>query len=608
MRKRLFLISADVIFLSISFCLSFYWFHLNPRWFWNFYTLYLLSHFLVFTRFGLYQAILRFAGFPLAASIIKATTLTSILYTLFIFAVYDHNISPGFFATGYLLTNFLVAFSRFSPRYFFERQRVKGTNRILIYGAGELGEEAARKLRRNPGEYNLIGFIDDKPSKIGNKLHNLPIYGPTSQLSAILNKHQISEVIIAIAALGGEDVLKITRECRKSNVICRIVPNFNDMLKKDIDIKDIDISDLLRREPKDLDKLQISHFIKGKTILITGAGGSIGTELSRQCVRYDAKRLVLVDSSEYNLYSLREELSSSQTEIRFCLANVSNNGSLENIIREELPHIFLHAAAYKHVPIVEENPFEGVLNNVGSTINTAELADKYGVEKYVLISTDKAVRPTNVMGASKRIAELYIQNFNPKSKTEFIGVRFGNVLGSSGSVIPKFLEQIKQGGPVTVTHPEITRYFMLVNEAVQLVLQAASIGNGGNLFILNMGKPVKIAEMAEDLIFLSGRKPHQDIKIEFTGLRAGEKLYEELLIDDAEKKTQYENILIARPSFYPWDRLRNQIEALLDVVKKQDRIDTLKMLKMIVPEFNHAELNEIQAEQKVIPLHRVNAV
>ncbi len=607
MKARASLFVADFIFLSCSFFLSFRWFHLDAILLWKLYALFLLIKFALFIRLGLYRAILRFAGFPLAAIILKASTLASGLCVLIMNFPNIQTISLGFFVTDYLMTTFLIGLIRFAPRFFIEFWRIKGTKRIMIYGAGELGEEVARKLLRDPGEYNLIGFVDDKPSKIGKRLHNLPIYGPTEpSLSKILKNHRISELIIAISLLGGEGVRRITGECRKNGVFCRIVPTFNDMLKKDINIKNIDISDLLRREPKDLDEPQIRRFIKGKIILITGAGGSIGAELSRQCIQYGVKRLVLTDYSEFNLYSLQEELAGSPVSIRFCLLNVLSSVNLERIIQEEKPSILFHAAAYKHVPIVEENPFEGVVNNVRGTINVAQLAEKYGVEKFILISTDKAVRPTSVMGVTKRIAELYIQNFNTRSRVEFVAVRFGNVLGSSGSVIPKFIDQINKGGPVTVTHPEVTRYFMLITEAVQLVLQAASIGNGGEIFILNMGKPVLINEMAEDLIFLSGQEPHKDIKIEFTGLRPGEKLYEELLLDETEKETQYENITIGRATYVDWDQFLKKVETLLKGAESHDRMGTLNALKDIVPEFHHKEHKEIEhplsAERHVIPL------
>jgi FlaA1/EpsC-like NDP-sugar epimerase len=374
------------------------------------------------------------------------------------------------------------------------------------------------------------------------------------------------------------------------------------MLKQDVDIKNIDIADLLRREPKDLDRTQIKKFIQGKSVLITGAGGSIGSEISRQCLKFGAKRLILVDHSEFNLYTLQEELGSSE-RVRYVLLNVLYTDPLEACFKEEKPEIVFHAAAYKHVPLVEQNPFEGVLNNVKGTGIVADLSVANGVHKFVLISTDKAVRPTSVMGASKRVAELFIQNLNVRSQTEFISVRFGNVLGSSGSVIPKFLEQIKKGGPVTVTHPEVTRYFMLIPEAVQLVMQAASIGNGGEIFILNMGKPIRIADMAEDLIYLSGREPHKDVAIEYTGLRPGEKLYEELLHDEAEKKTHYENITIGRATYMDWDKLNSQITIILDRSKQKDRGGLLQGIKVLVPEFMHADLGPaVSVKSKVISL------
>lgn len=608
MRTRLFLLTSDCIFISASFFLSFQWFYLKPNRLWKFYALFLTIKLCLFILLGLYRAILRFSGLPLAVTILKTTCIASLLCFAIIALLDSQPIPNGFFVTDYLLTTFFVGLVRFAPRYILELWKEKGSKRILIYGAGVLGEEVARKLLRDPGEYHLVGFIDDNSSKVHQRLHNLPIYGPTSLLSQILTKHGISELIIAISLLDGEEIRKITSECRKNGVYCRIVPTFTDMLKREIDIKNIDISDLLKREPKDLDEQQIRRFIRDKTILVTGAGGSIGSELSRQCIRYGAKRLILVDHSEFNLYSLQEELSRGKDlSLRFCLTNILN-GNLEAVFREEKPSILFHTAAYKHVPIVESNAFEGVINNVQGTIKTAQLAEKYGVEKYVLISTDKAVRPTSVMGASKRIAELFIQNLNTNGKTEYISVRFGNVLGSSGSVIPKFIEQINRGGPITVTHQEVTRYFMLTNEAVKLVLQAASIGNGGEIFILNMGKPVKISEMAEDLIFLSGRKPHEDIRIEYSGLRPGEKLYEELLIDDTEKKTQYENITIGRATYVNWNWLTSKIDMILKHAGQNNLGEMLKAIKVLVPEFNHTRLETKPdfPEMKVFPMRSTN--
>ncbi len=595
------LLGSDVFIFVSSFFLSLGLFPIGIKKVAFLFLPVLIIKIALFIRLRLYKAILQFAGFPLASAIIKASTIASLLIFFIAHFPVQQPLANGFFVIDFFITTSLAGLIRFAPRYFSERWKEWGTKRILIYGAGELGDQVARKLLRSPGEYRLIGFLDDSPDKINKRLHNLPVFGPLSEMGSIFAHHRISELIIAISSTSGEAVREITRECRRHGILCRIVPSFTDMLIKDVDIKNIDISDLLKREPKDLDEPQIKRFIKGKAVMITGAGGSIGSELSRQCIHYGAKRLILIDHSEFNLYSLQEELT-GKAPIRFCLMNILGNNHLEKILQEERPAILFHAAAYKHVPIVEENPAEGVINNILGTIRTSELAETYGVEKFILISTDKAVRPTSVMGASKRIAELFTQNFNVKSKTEFVAVRFGNVLGSSGSVIPKFIEQINKGGPVTVTHPEVTRYFMLISEAVQLVLQAASIGNGGEIFILNMGKPVRIAEMAEDLIYLSGRKPYKDIKIEFTGLRPGEKLYEELLLNDTEKKTQYENITIARALYVSWERLMKQISDLLKYAEQKNRKLILETIKLIVPEFIHSEL-EISPTEKVISLY-----
>jgi FlaA1/EpsC-like NDP-sugar epimerase len=359
----------------------------------------------------------------------------------------------------------------------------------------------------------------------------------------------------------------------------KILPTLEEILNAENftkQLKDISVEDLLARHPKDLDKKQIENFIKDKKVLITGAGGSIGSEISRQCVNFGASELILLDHSEYNLYQIAEELYKYQPKL--VMQSVINKEQLNKTFEKYKPDIVIHAAAYKHVPLVEENITEAIINNVIGTKNAIDCAIKHDVKKFVLISTDKAVRPTNVMGTTKRICELYAQNINTEENTEIVAVRFGNVLGSSGSVIPKFKSQIANGGPITVTHPEITRYFMLIPEACELVLQAASIGKGGEIFILDMGEPIKIVDLAKKMIELSGK---DDIAIEFSGLRPGEKLYEELLIDDTDAKTDYESITVAGRTDYDIGKLNHDIYELISTQEK------LQKLKEIVPEFIH---------------------
>ena len=368
----------------------------------------------------------------------------------------------------------------------------------------------------------------------------------------------------------------------------QILPSMDDILSdKDLStqLKDISVEDLLARHPQDLDKDKIKQFIKDKTILVTGAGGSIGSEICRQCEKFGAKKLILLDHSEYNLYTITEELKKVTTVS--VMQNVVNKEFLEQTFKIHMPDIVIHAAAYKHVPLVEANIYEGILNNVVGTKNAIDLSIKYGVKKFVMISTDKAVRPTNVMGTTKRICELYAQNAvsldnSNGNGTDIVAVRFGNVLGSSGSVIPKFKSQIENGQNITVTHPDITRYFMLIPEACELVLQAGAIGTGGEIFILDMGESIKIVDLANKMIELSGKT---NIAIEFIGLRPGEKLYEELLIDDSDTQTDYDSITVAKPTQYDLEKLNKDIEELLACTNK------LQKLKEIVPEFNH-QLNE----------------
>ena len=384
---------------------------------------------------------------------------------------------------------------------------------------------------------------------------------------------------MAIPSASNQVITEIYNEFATICKNIKILPKLENILQDEAfnsQLKNISVEDLLARHPKDLDKSVIENFVKNKIVLITGAGGSIGSEICRQCAKYGAKKLILLDHSEYNLYQIAEELN-GKIELSLVMQSVTNKEMLSHTFATHLPDIVLHAAAYKHVPLVEDNITEGIVNNIIGTKNTIDCAIKYGVKKFVLISTDKAVRPTNVMGTTKRICELYAQNVEHFG-TEIVAVRFGNVLGSSGSVIPKFKAQLENGGPITVTHPEITRYFMLIPEACELVLQAASIGNGGEIFILDMGEPIKIIDLAKKMIELSGL---ENIEIKVTGLRPGEKLYEELLINDGDAKTQYDSITVASKTNYDIYKLNQDI---FDLVVADDK---LSKLKEIVPEFEH---------------------
>ena len=460
-------------------------------------------------------------------------------------------------------------------KYFYSIKGNKKTKSLVIYGAGKAGLQLQREFLSS--EYKLICFIDDDEILHHRSIDGISIFS-REKYSSNYVKNKFDLMIIAMPSASQGQIKSIYESMQDKFQKIKILPSMQNILRKEEfskQLKDIGVEDLLARYPKDLDKNAIQNFIKDKIVLITGAGGSIGSEISRQCKVYGAKQLILVDHSEFNLYSILEELQDEN--IIPIMQSVKDIDILESTFSKYRPQIVIHAAAYKHVPLVEHNILEGITNNIIGTKNTIDLSIKYKVEKFVLISTDKAVRPTNVMGTTKRVCELYAQNVDSKN-TEIVAVRFGNVLGSSGSVIPKFKAQIEAGKNITVTHPEITRYFMLIPEACELVLQAASIGKGGEIFILDMGEPIKIVDLAKKMIELSGRS---EIGIEFCGLRCGEKLYEELLIDDSDKKTQYESITVASPTFFDIEELNKKIEELLVCE------DKISKLKEIVPEFDH---------------------
>lgn len=464
---------------------------------------------------------------------------------------------------------------------------------ILIVGAGEAGTIIAREMLRHP-EAGLKpqGFLDDDPAKEGTKILGLPVLGPIDSLPIEVRNHRIQEVLIAIPSGDGRLVRRIVDLSSKAGVSYRIIPGVYQVLSGEVSIsqiREVDIEDLLGREPVSLDVDAISKYLKGKRILVTGAGGSIGSEIVRQVARFGPEKVVLLGRGENSLFELELEIKALFPRLKYelVIADVQNRQKLERVFKKFRPQVVFHAAAHKHVPLMETNADQAIINNVLGTKNVAELALKWGVERFVNISTDKAVNPTSVMGASKRIAEMVVRRLAEKATPgqTFVSVRFGNVLGSRGSVIPIFKRQIASGGPVTVTHPEMKRYFMTIPEAAQLVLQAAALPYNGKVYVLDMGEPVKIKNLAEDLIKLSGFTPHEDIDIIYTGLRPGEKLFEELLTaEEGTIPSPHEKIYIANQNDID-ESFDEKLEYLLKVAQDGDKEEILSVIKMIVPTF-----------------------
>jgi len=509
----------------------------------------------------------------------KTFLIKSIVYIVAFFVympIFYSKIHVYFFVSELFVYLFAINFLMYAYYYYINRSLVKKTKDVVIYGAGAAGLQLQNEFKSGP--YRVKYFVDDDTNLQKRTIDATRILSK-EKLAEKLKGRKLDLLVIAMPSAKAETVKNIYEKLGQYFEDIKILPSLNQILETEAfsrQLKDISVSDLLARHPQDLDKDKISSFIADKTILITGAGGSIGSEIVRQCIKFKAKKLILLDHSEYNLYAIEQEVEDKIAVVPV-LQSVVNKKDLEHTFRTHKPQIVIHAAAYKHVPLVEANMYEAIVNNIIGTKNCIDVAIDHGVEKFVLISTDKAVRPTNVMGTTKRVCELYAQNV-PSKSTDIVAVRFGNVLGSSGSVIPKFKAQIEQGLDITVTHPDITRYFMLIPEACELVLQAGAIGSGGEIFILDMGEPIKIVDLAKKMIELSG---NSDIGITFTGLRPGEKLYEELLIDDSDAHTAYDSITVAAKSVYDIAQLRHDIEALIE----SDNL--VESLKVIVPEFNH---------------------
>ena len=473
-------------------------------------------------------------------------------------------------------------------------EKTDGKYRALIIGAGDCASAIMSEIRKEKSDqYNIVGIIDDNKSKINSYLNGVKILGDRDAISKIVERESIDEILFAIAKIDGEEKSKILDICSNTKARVKVIPGYYQLLEEGISfnkMRDVDLKDLIGREEVQLDKQGIEEYIKDKVVLVTGGGGSIGSELCRQIAKFSPKLLLILDIYENNVYDIQNELSYNEPNLnkKVIIASVRDKYRLSQIISAYKPSIIFHAAAHKHVPLMEDNPGEAIKNNVLGTLNMAEISSQYKVEKFVLISTDKAVNPTNVMGASKRLCEMIVQAANNErgNKTDFVAVRFGNVLGSNGSVIPLFKEQIKKGGPVTLTHKDITRYFMLIPEAAQLVLQAGAYAKGGEIFVLDMGKSVKIYDLAENLIRLSGYKPNEDIEIKITGLRPGEKLYEELLMNNDElRKTGHNKIFIDKPETISLIKLRKQIDDLMFVTKLGNKNMLIDKLKEIVPTY-----------------------
>lgn len=537
----------------------------------------ILCRLIAFYGFGFYHRLWRYASINELIAIAGAVTLSSIMI-----AVYTSFIGPGIPRSIHFIscvaTIILIGLSRLCIRVVIplrnkKREGEKDISNVLIVGAGDAGAMITREIKqRYYNSKKIVGFIDDDPFKHNQMIFGIKILGGRLDIRQIVKKHQVDEIIIAMPSAGGCIVREILSECKNTDCVVKTLPGIYEMIDGKVTVqqlRDIDVEDLLKRDPVRLDLGQIARYINGKRVLVTGAGGSIGSELCRQIAKLSPSRLCLLGKGENSIYEIDRELRLNfpHLDIRAIIADIRDYERIDEIFCDNIPQVVFHAAAHKHVPLMELQPKEAVRNNIFGTKTIAEAADRFGAEVFVMVSTDKAVNPSSVMGATKRMAELVIQSINHTSATKFVAVRFGNVLGSRGSVIPLFKKQIAAGGPLTVTHPDMKRYFMTIPEAVQLILQAGSMARGGEVFVLDMGEPVKIVDLAHDLIELSGLIPNEDIEIEYTGIRPGEKLFEELLTaEEGTNATKHEKIFVANIKSVDEIQFRQEITALQQAI------------------------------------------
>ena len=544
----------------------------------------------------MYKSLWQFASVTELFNVITSSIFCS-LVNIVIFEIANKDLPEACYFLYFLLLTLCLGITRFSYRFIrmYKSHIVPKSRRelqkVMIIGAGLAGEKTYQEITYNPSVYKkVVCFIDDDKSKQGRRIHDVTVYGGREKIIEVAKKFGVEEILLAMPSGNRKEVADILNICKETKCQIKKLPGIYQMINGDIhisDFKDVEIQDLLGREPIKVNIEDIIRYVTGKVVMVTGGGGSIGSELCRQIAASGPKQLIIVDIYENNAYDIQLELKHKYPNLNLetIIASVRNSKKMDKLFEKYQPDIVYHAAAHKHVPLMEDSPNEAVKNNVFGTLNVVKAADKYKTKKFILISTDKAVNPTNIMGATKRICEMIVQSYNKQSQTEYVAVRFGNVLGSNGSVIPLFKKQIKEGGPVTVTHPDIIRYFMTIPEAVSLVLQAGAYAKGGEIFILDMGEPVKIADMARNLIKLSGYEPDVDIKIKYTGLRPGEKLYEELLMkEEGLQDTPNHLIHIGKPIALDETTFFNKLIDLKEAVYKEDSNVQL-LVKDIVPTY-----------------------
>jgi FlaA1/EpsC-like NDP-sugar epimerase len=550
----------------------------------------------IFYMFGLYTSLWTYASIDELMQVFLAAAIGSVgSYPI---GLLLHMPLPrSVYIISFMLILLFVGGSRFSYRILRRAKRAiiseSDKIRVMVIGAGDAGSMVIREMQRHDGlTYMPVVVVDDDKRKHRAKIHGVPVKGDKSKINELVKQYNINEIIIAMPSATKQVKSEIINMCKKTKCKLKTLPGMYELINEEVSIRkirNVSIEDILGREEVKLNNEEISSYINNDVVLVTGGGGSIGSELCRQLARFQPKKLLILDIYENNAYDLQNELKyiyKDKLDFEVIIASVRDKARLRDIFDKYKPSVVFHAAAHKHVPLMEANPVEAIKNNVFGTLNVAQCADEFGAKKFVLISTDKAVNPTNVMGATKRFAEMIIQSLDKQSNTEFVAVRFGNVLGSNGSVIPLFKKQIAQGGPVTVTHPDITRFFMTIPEAAQLVIQAGAMARGGEIFVLDMGECVKIDDLARDVIRLSGYIPDVDIKIEYTGLRPGEKLYEELLLaEEGIMTTKHEYIFVAKPLDVSYKEILAHIKAVEGCM---DDVDNLKnCLSTVIGTYNY---------------------